>query len=85
MTALIGQGYFIEASMQLAFLFNRRFAPYWKWLHWGFIRLPYLSDKLDPLLVELKSTASLQMKAEIIGTICDLYRKALLDQGFFPE
>lgn len=83
--SLIGQGYFVEASMQLAFLLNRRFAPYWKWLHWAFIQLPYLSNEFEPLLAELESASSLKMKADIIGTICNLYRRVLFDQGFFPD
>ena len=84
-SALIGQGYFVEAVMQLVFLLNRRFAPYWKWLHWGFVRLPYLANEFEPLLVELESVSNLGMRAQIIGDICNLYRKVLCDQSFFPD
>jgi hypothetical protein len=78
-------GYFVEAAMQLAFLLNRRFAPYWKWLHWGFIQLPYLAGELEPLLIELESASDLGTRAEIIGEICELYRNALFDGGIFPD
>jgi hypothetical protein len=83
--ALVGQGHFCEAAMQLAFLLNRRFAPYWKWLHWGFVLLPYLTDRLEPLLVELETSSSLQTRADVVGAVCDLYREALCEQGIFPD
>jgi len=83
--ALTGQGYFVEAAMQLAFLLNHRFAPYWKWLHWGFVKLPYIANELEPLLIELESASNLGLRARIIGVICDLYRKVLYNQGFFPD
>jgi hypothetical protein len=71
--------------MQLAFLLNRRFAPYWKWLHWGFAQLPYIADELEPLLAKLESAPDLGTRAELIGAICDLYRRVLCEQGFFPD
>jgi hypothetical protein len=84
-SALVGQGCVVEAAMQLAFLLNRRFAPYWKWLHWGFVRLPYLADRLEPLLTELEALSSLQGRADVIGAICDLYRDALCERGILPD
>ena len=43
--ATVAQGHFVEAAMQLAFLLNRRFCPYWKWLSWTFRQLPYLAGE----------------------------------------
>jgi hypothetical protein len=83
--ALTGQGYLVEAAMQLAFLLNRRFAPYWKWLHWGFHWLPYLSDELESLLFELESASALEARARAIQAICELYRGALHEQGILPD
>jgi hypothetical protein len=83
--ALVGQGYFVEAAMQLAFLLNRRFAPYWKWLHWGFVRLPYLADRLEPLLSDLETSTGLKGRTDVIGAICDLYREALCEQSVLPD
>ncbi len=82
---LTGQGYFVEAAMQLAFLFNRRFAPYWKWLHWAFVRLPYVAGELEPMLKELESSADLPGRARHIRAICEFYRGVLCDQGIFPD
>ena len=83
--ALVGQGYFVEAAMQLAFLLNRRFAPYWKWLHWSFIRLPCIANELEPLLAKLELAPDLGTRSELIGAICDLYRTVLCEQGIFPD
>jgi hypothetical protein len=83
--ALVGQGVFCEAAMQLAFLLNRQFAPYWKWLHWAFRRLPSLADELEPLLVELEAASGLEARAEVIGAICAWYRGVLCEQGVFPD
>lgn len=84
-TALVGQGYFVEAAMQLAFLFNRRFAPYWKWLHWAFVRLPDIADELEPMLNQLESSSDLPARAHHIRSICTFCRRVLCDQGIFPD
>jgi len=84
-TAQIAQGYFAEAAMQLAFLLNRRFAPYWKWLHWAFLRLPHLAGELEVMLRDLQSSTDLAASALIIGDICEFYRAALRDHDIFPD
>ena len=53
--------------------------------NWGFIRLPYLADELEPVLIELESASDLGTRAQIIGAICERYRRALCDQGIFPD
>jgi hypothetical protein len=83
--ALVGQGIFVEAAMQLAFLLNRQFAPYWKWLHWGLRRLPSLSDALEPLLVELEAASGLEARADVIREICEWYLGVLCGRGTFPD
>ena len=83
--ALIGQGVFVEAAMQLAFTLNHRFAPYWKWLHWGFLQLPTVADQLEPLLASLVAAPNLAARADRVRAICDLYRGVLCDQGIFPD
>jgi hypothetical protein len=82
---LIGQGHLVEAAMQLAFTLNRRFAPYWKWLHWGFLRLPSLVDDLEPLLVQLESASDIEARAGTVKAICDLVRGVLCERGILPD
>jgi hypothetical protein len=83
--ALIGVGRVVQAVMCLTFLLNRRFAPYWKWLHWTFVRLPFLAPELDPILHKLETAATLKDRVQVIGQICDLARIGLHGQGIFPD
>ena len=82
---LIGQGHFVKASIQLTFLLNRRFAPYWKWLHWAFLRLPYLVDEMEVLFVRLESASDVENRSSTIGNICQLIRRTLCEQGLLPD
>lgn len=83
--ALIGQGYVVEAAMRVTFLLNRRFAPYWKWLHWAFVQLPYLALELEPVLRQLETASDLDDRARAIGRIAPLVRTALCEKGILPD
>jgi hypothetical protein len=85
LAALVAQGYFVEAAMQLAFLLNRRFAPYWKWLHWAFVRLPDVAQDLEPMLQQLESAADLASRSQHVSAICGFLRGVLRDHGVFPD
>lgn len=83
--ALIGMGRVVQAAMRLTFLLNRRFAPYWKWLHWAFVQLPFLAPELDLVLQNLETAATIEGRVQAIGQICDLARIGLAGQGIFPD
>jgi hypothetical protein len=83
--ALIGMGRVVQAAMRLTFLLNRRFAPYWKWLHWAFVQLPFLAPELDLILQKLETAATLEDRVQAIGQICDFARICLHRQGIFPD
>lgn len=83
--ALIGMGRVVQAAMHLTFLLNCRFAPYWKWLHWAFVQLPFLAPELDLVLQKLETAATLEDRVQVIGQICDLARIGLHGQGIFPD
>lgn len=83
--ALIGMGRVVQAAMRLTFLLNRRFAPYWKWLHCAFVQLPFLASELNPILQKMETGATLEDRVQGIGQICDLARVGLHEQGIFPE
>ena len=53
LTAKIYCAQFATAVMRTAFLLNRRYAPYEKWLHREFLSLPRLSSELNPILCSL--------------------------------
>lgn len=83
--ALIGMGRVVQAAMRLTFLLNRRFAPYWKWLHWAFVQLPFLAPELNLVLQNLETAATLKDRVQAINQICDLVRIGLHGQGVFPD
>ncbi len=83
--ALIGTGMVVQAAMRLTFLLNRRFSPYWKWLHCAFIQLPYLAPELNPILQKIEKAATLENRAKAINQICNLVRIGLHEQKIFPD
>ena len=46
----------LREVMHLAHLANRRYAPYDRWLHWSFRRLPVLAPQIDPLMSRIYAT-----------------------------
>jgi len=78
---LVARGSFCEAAMRLVFLLNRRYAPYWKWMHREFAELPEVAPKVDPLLKKLATSADMAEHSRIILEVCDLLRKAIRDKG----
>jgi hypothetical protein len=83
--ALIGQGQAVQTAMYLTFLLNRRFAPYWKWLHTAFRELPYLAPDVETLLRKLERADNLTTRAKILAEICTLFRQALCEQKILPD
>lgn len=81
----LGLGHFIHATLELGFLLNRRFAPYWKWLHWDYQRLPYLADRAAPLLAQIVTAPTADKKAWVTGALCDLHLHALHEKGLLPD
>lgn len=70
---------FVSEIMNLGFLLNRSYAPYFKWLFQGFSRLPLLGQDLAPKLnTFMRSTNELEggkgawsVQQDIIVAICD--------------
>lgn len=81
----LGLGHFIHATLELGFLLNRRFAPYWKWLHWDYRRLPYLADRAEPLLAQIVTEPTTDKKAWVTGALCALHLHALHEQEVLPD
>jgi hypothetical protein len=82
---LVGQGRALIAAMQLVHLFNRRFAPYWKWLHRSFIELPSFAPAIEVELGALAACGDLAERGERIGRVCEHIRTALRDLGILPD
>ena len=78
---LVARGSFVEAAMRLVFLLNRRYAPYWKWMHREFMGLPAVAKDLDPLLVKLSASTDMREQAQVIEEVCTHLRRAIREQG----
>ena len=82
---LIGQGAFVECTLRLLCLLNRRFPVYWKWLHWEVQSLPKWMDIIGPSLKELESANNHKARGEIIHTICQSIREILYKMDLLPD
>lgn len=84
-TGLIARGMFAESAMRLVFLLNRRYAPYWKWLHWEFVRLPTIAAQIDPLLGRLTTSQDMDEQADAIVEVCRILRWSIRKEGLVPS
>ena len=82
---LIGQGAFVEGTLRLLRLLNRRFPVYWKWLHWQAQSLPKWMDMIEPSLKKLESANNHETRSEIIHTICQSIREILYKMDLLPD
>jgi hypothetical protein len=72
--------------MSMAFLLNRRYPPFYKWLHRATQQLPILGLTLYERIITLLNTSSGEEKVAIIETLCvmvidELQRQGLSDSG----
>ena len=71
---------FIESVMRSTFLINRRYAPYHKWMHREFLKLPRLSAQLDPIFERLLNDP--RGAGFLIDEIFLILESALRELGF---
>jgi len=79
-TALLAQAEFIRHTCNVAYILNRRFAPFYKWLHRGLQTLPLLST-LHAALHQLAQTPLHQSAAQV-ENICAQLLQTLIAQGY---
>ncbi|MGL1930973.1 MAG: DUF4037 domain-containing protein [Desulfotalea sp.] len=79
---------FVTEVMQLVFLLNRSYAPYFKWLYKSFQQLPVLATDLVPLLdglmfsnVELQGNGAWSEQQDRIEKICGKVVAEIKRQG----
>lgn len=78
--ALLSLSEFVREAMRLAYLLNRRYAPYDKWMHRGLRDLPLgaeIGDMLN-LLCEREDPAE---RTLIIEAVCSVLAQMLNEQG----
>ena len=82
---LIGQGAFVECTLRLLCLLNKRFPVYWKWLHWRAQSLPKWMNIIEPFLKKLESANNHKTRGEIISDICQSIREILYKMDLLPD
>lgn len=72
----------IRLGIQLAFLLEKQFYPYDKWLMAYFVRLPRLSTPLYPLVEEaVKLSTSWERKLELLDKMADILDATMVEDG----
>ncbi len=75
----------IKWAMELAFLLNRTYFPYDKWLHPFFEKLPLLAPEMKPLLDEAVSNQSdWKKRIEIFERVSDLLDQQMVELKIVP-
>jgi hypothetical protein len=79
---------FIDATISIVFLFNRRYKPYYKWMHRAMRELPILGEEMHRLTEDLvtcpdrhRGSACYRQKVRLIEQICARVIAVLRDQG----
>lgn len=70
--------------MRMAFMLNKRYAPYRKWLHRAFLELPFLAEKLDPMLTEMKDGATPTARRDAFHAALEALGQATNNLGVIP-
>jgi hypothetical protein len=72
-------------AMELAFMLNRIYFPYDKWLYPFFEALPEVAPEMNPLILEASSdSCSWERRIEIFERISDLLDAKMVELGLVP-
>lgn len=72
---------FCTDMISLVFLLNRRFAPFYKWLHRAVADLPLLGSEVHAQINELLTSTDPRHKAHLMTAMARRASQALRDQG----
>lgn len=80
--ATVAFGKAIRWGVQLAFLLDRQYFPYDKWIMAFFDRLPRLAEPLRPIVDEAVSlSTSWERKSELLNKMADILDATMVDDG----
>jgi len=71
---------FTRAACSLTYLLNRRYTPFYKWMHRGLRELPILPE-MHTMLDRLWDASSGEGSLELVEDICRIALEALIRQG----
>lgn len=72
---------FCADVISLIFLLNKRYAPFYKWMHRAVMQLPLLGKEIHALISGLMACRACDEKPAIIEKICTLITSALQNEG----
>jgi hypothetical protein len=72
---------FCADVISLVFLMNKRYAPFYKWIHRAVTELPLLGEEIHAMILELIGCAEYDEKQAIIEEICALIIITLRKEG----
>ncbi len=72
---------FTDSCASMIYLMNKRYKPFYKWMHRGLKDLPVLGQKIYDLLEIISTSAQYSDNIENIETICGLIIKRLQEEG----
>ena len=83
--AAIAFGKTIRWGIQLAFMLDRTYYPYDKWLPTFFKRLPRMYDRMGGLVEEaVKLSTPRERKQELLDNISDVIDQTMVEDGIIP-
>jgi hypothetical protein len=72
----------IRLGMQMAFLLDKQYFPYDKWLYHFFTRLPRMGPRMQPLVDEAVQLATpWQRKLELLDALSDIFDEVMVADG----
>jgi hypothetical protein len=72
---------FCADVISLVFLLNRKYTPFYKWMHRGVKELPILGKQINVMISDLIARTDNNEKIGIIGEICALIIEMLRNEG----
>jgi hypothetical protein len=80
-TAQYSETHFCEDIISLVFLLNRKYMPFYKWMHRGLKELPLLGEVMYKIIADLTAQEVHRAKSIIIEEICSKIIEALKGEG----
>lgn len=75
----------LKWSIELAFLLNRTYFPYDKWLMPFFVQLPHLAQQMNPLIKEsVQADTTWQRRLALLAEMADLLDARMVELGVIP-
>lgn len=79
--AQLALGEFIKSTISICYLLNKKYMPFYKWMHHGMKELPVLSEIGDMLTLLVSDKYMPEQRMMIIEAVCNVILQELTAQG----